>query len=188
MKRNFAARAVLLAAVGLSSLAVAQKPSPGDDPGWTGLTNPKDVIAAREALMLAVERLMEPIDAMEVEPPDTAKVSAAAARISQIMLALPHLFPPTTNVYDPASDMPETLALPGIWDDFPSFYQLAAAAAAAAKTLSVTQGADQLDAAGEALRGTCDACHALYLRPYEPSEVSEEDRDFDFDSVFPAGN
>ena len=34
------------------------------------------------------------------------------------------------------------------------------------------------------LRATCDACHALHLRPYVPSTVTEEDKNFDFDSLF----
>jgi cytochrome c556 len=189
MKRSLLTCIAVVAANGLSGPAVAQQPSApsaADGPGWTGLTNPKDVIAAREALMVAIERLMEPIDSIEVEPPkDPTKVTAAAARISELLLALPHLFPPTTNLYDPKSDMPETLALPAIWESFPNFYQLAAAASAAAKKLSSTSGTEQLDAAGEALRGTCDACHALYLRPYVPSKVNQDDLNFDFDSALP---
>jgi cytochrome c556 len=184
MKQNLLRHSVLVAALGLSSLAVAQKPAPGDDPSWTGVTKPKDVIEAREALMVAVESIMEPIDSMEVEPPkDTRKIRLAASQISKIMLALPHLFPPTTNLYDPKAPLPETLALPPIWDSFDNFYQLAEAASAAADKLSQTRGLEALDAAGEALRATCDACHALYLRPYVPSKVSEKDLDFDFDSV-----
>lgn len=183
MKSKFATRVILIAAAGLSGLAIAQKPAPDDGPGWTGITNPKDVIAAREALMIAVERLMQPIDSLEVEPQDPAVVTAAAARISQIMLSLPHLFPPTTNLYDPTAEIPETLALPAIWQSFPNFYGLAAASAAAAEKLSTTSETALLDAGADALRGTCDACHALYLRPYEPSEVNEDDLNFDFDSV-----
>ncbi len=34
-----------------------------------------------------------------------------------------------------------------------------------------------------ALRVTCDACHAAYLRPYVPSTVKQDDVNFDFDSV-----
>ena len=45
-----------------------------------------------------------------------------------MLLALPHLFPPTTNLYDPKAAQPATLALPPIWKDFDSFYTLAGAA------------------------------------------------------------
>jgi cytochrome c556 len=175
--------AAIAAAVGLATLAAAQKPPAADGPGWTGLTAPKDVIAAREALMFTAERLMEPIDSMEVAPQDPDVVRAAARNIADIMLAVPHLFPPTTNLYDPAVTIPQTLALPAIWQSFPSFYQLAAAASASAKKLSQTRGITELHEAGEALRETCDACHAPYLRAYVPSKVTQEDLNFDFDSV-----
>jgi cytochrome c556 len=187
MKRISASRGVALGAavvgvVGVAGLAGAQQP-PADGPGWTGLTNPKDMIEAREGLMLTAERLMEPIDDLEVAPQDPDVVRAAARNVAALMLAVPHLFPPTTNLYDPAATIPETLALPAIWQSFPSFYQLARAAAAEAKKLSETRDPEELHEGGEALRNTCDACHAPYLRPYVPSKVTEEDLNFDFDSV-----
>lgn len=164
-------------------LAAGQTAS-SDGPGWTALTHPEDVIEARESLMVAVERLMEPIDSLEVEPEDPSKITAAAGRVAEIMLALPHLFPPPTNLYDAAAATPKTLALPAIWKSFPTFYRLAKDAAAAAKKLSETRDAKGQVEAAEALRGTCDACHALYLRPYHPSQVTKQDLEFDFDSVF----
>ncbi len=188
MQPSSAMRIVLFATICLSGVAYAQKPAATDGPGWTGLTDPKAIIDARESLMVAIERIMEPIDNVEVEPPkdakDRAKVTSAAARIAELLPALPHLFPPTTNLYDASAKQPETLALPGIWKNWQNFYQLAGAAAAAAERLSQTSGSlEQLDEAGDALRATCDACHALYLRPYVPSKVGEDDLDFDFDSV-----
>ena len=54
----------------------------------------------------------------------------------------------------------------------------------AVTTLSEAATPDALRTAALALRATCDACHAINLRPYEPSEVTEEDLDFDFDSIF----
>ena len=186
MKRNFALRILLLTTLGLSGLAIAQKPVPGDGPGWTGITNPKAVITAREELMVAVESLMEPIDSLDVRPPKDPKlINYNADKIAKILLALPHLFPPTTNLYDPKAEQPETLALPAIWQSWDNFYQLAGASSAAAKKLSETWGGtpEELDEAGDAIRATCDACHALYLRPFVPSKVSEQDLNFDFDSV-----
>lgn len=190
MKRNFAPRILLLTTLGLSGLAMAQKPAPGDGPGWTGITNPKAIITAREELMVAVESLMEPIDSLDAEAPkdlpkDLKLINYNADKIAKILLSLPHLFPPTTNLYDPKAAQPETLALPAIWQSWDNFYQLAGASAAAAKNLSETWGAtpEQLDEAGDAIRATCDACHALYLRPFVPSKVSEQDLNFDFDSV-----
>ena len=44
-------------------------------------------------------------------------------------------------------------------------------------------GKPQLRAEGLALRASCDACHALFLRPYHESKVTDADVNFDFDSV-----
>jgi cytochrome c556 len=170
----------LLAAVGLTTLAIAQ-----NGPGWTGTTNPQDVIAARQALMLAIEDLMRPIDTYTVDPTEDPDVLVAnAATIDAMLQAVPHLFPPTTNLYDADAELPETLALPNIWENFPAFYTMAAASRAAALALAEAQGADALRNGALNLRATCDSCHALNLRPYVPSAISDEDRNFDFDSLF----
>jgi hypothetical protein len=59
-----------------------------------------------------------------------------------------------------------------------------AAASKAAETMADTPaGKPQLRAEGLALRASCDACHALFLRPYHESKVTEADINFDFDSV-----
>ena len=39
-----------------------------------------------------------------------------------MLLAVPLLFPPTTNLYDPKAETPTTIALPAIWQSFPAFY------------------------------------------------------------------
>jgi cytochrome c556 len=162
-----------------------QQPSPKDGQGWTGVTNPEDVIAARQALMAEMERLMEPIDSFTVgEPEDPEELASAAATIAQMLLATPHLFPPTTDLYDPAAETPPTIALPAIWQNFSTFYTLANAAAASAKSLAGAKSPDALRAGGTALRASCDACHAPFLRAYQPSKPSEEDASFDFDKVF----
>ncbi len=183
MRRRLAILAVAAGAALLSSLAAAQRPAL-EGPGWTGLSNPKDIIEAREALMMAIERLMEPIDTLEVEPEDPAKITTAAMEVAQLLLALPHLFPPTTNLYDPKAAQPETLALPAIWSSFPTFYQLAASAQAAAEKLSNTWDPKRQREGADALRDTCDACHTVYLRPFVESKVGAKDLNFDFDSVF----
>jgi cytochrome c556 len=179
------ARVTLAAAAALFSIAlVADAAPPPDGPGWTGLTNPKDVIAARQALMEEIELVMQPIDTSEVEEPkDLTELQTAARTVSTMLLALPHLFPPTTDLYDPKAQIPATLALPSIWKDFPTFYRLAGVSASAAKAMSETEGREPLRAAGRSLRATCDSCHALFLRPYKPSKAGESDENFDFDSV-----
>ena len=155
------------------------------DVSWTGETRPAEVIVARQELMEHIEELMEPIDSLQVgSTPDPAKVAQHAEVIGAMLTAVPHLFPPTTNLYDPSSIEPKTLALPAVWTDFDSFYQLARAAAAAAARLAKAEGMDAQRDAAIALRGTCDGCHALFLRKYVPPKVLPSDLEFDFDSVF----
>lgn len=185
MTRLPIAALTLAVAAGFTGIACADDPAPADGPGWTGLTTPEDVILARQALMTEMERLMRPIDSFTAgEPADPADLRSAAVTISQILLALPHLFPPTTNRYDPAAATPVTIALPAIWQDFPTFSALAAAASAAATTAASATDAQALKAGGQNLRGACDACHAPFLRPYAPATVTDEDAQFDFDALF----
>jgi cytochrome c556 len=188
MKRTFMARLALTATAGLAGVALAQDPAPADEPGLTGKTHPMDVIAAREALMYESEELMRPIDTYTVDGGDDLEALIVAAdTINAMLLAVPHLFPPATNLYDASAEAPVTLALPAIWESFPTFYSLASAASTAAAAMAemTDPDPDELRMAALGLRASCDACHALYLRPYTPSEVTEEDREFDFDSVFP---
>jgi cytochrome c556 len=185
MKRAFTACLAVLASAGLAALAAAQGPVK-DARGWTGITNPAEVIGARQALMIAIEELMRPIDTYTVDgAEDAATLTAAAETIAAMLLAVPHLFPPPTNLYDPEAEMPATLALPKIWEQFPTFYAMAAAASTTASTMAEATNAEQLRTASLNLRASCDACHELYLRPYIQGGVTQEDLDFDFDSIFP---
>lgn len=186
MKRNFMACFTLTATTGLAGLALAQDPTPADGPSSTGKTHPRDIIAARQALMYEAEELMQPIDTYTVDGgEDPEALAAAADTIAAMLLAVPHLFPAATNLYDAAAETPVTLALPAIWEDFPTFYALASAASTAAESMADMTDGDELRTAALGLRAACDACHALYLLPYARPEVTEEDVEFDFDSVFP---
>jgi cytochrome c556 len=177
---------LLAAAAVAAGLAgtLAADPSP-KDVGWTGLSNAKDLIAARQELMMEMERLMQPIDSSTIEsgPVDAAGLTSAAQTIATMLAVVPHLFPPTTNLYDPKAEEPATLALPAIWKNFGSFYAFAGAASRSAASMAELTKPDELRAAAKNLRGTCDACHTPFLRPYVPSTVSDSDKDFDFDSV-----
>lgn len=169
-----------------ATAASAQTGTPAE-PGWTGATHPDDVIAARRNLMLELEEQMQPIDSHAVgAAAEPAELREAARAIAAMLGAVPHLFPPTTNRYDPDAEIPATLALPVVWENFQGFYALADAAADAATRLAETELASDLPAASQALRGACDACHSVYMytRPYTAPEITPEDLDFDFDSLF----
>ncbi len=173
--------AVALACLGRASGSDAV---PGQGPGWTGITHPKDVITARQELMEHIELLMEPIDTIQVKPVrDPERLHAQAETISAMLLAVPHLFPPTTNRFDPKAQLPQTRALPTIWKNFDDFYALAHAASRAAEAMAQATGDARLRQASLQLRASCDACHALYLRPYHPPQVLPSDYQFDFDGA-----
>ena len=162
--------------------------APPATPGWTGLSNPKDVIHARGELMEHMEELMRPIDTITVTPgpvKDVDQLHFNAEVVGAILTAVPHLFPPTTNLYDPKVTSPATIALPAIWQNWDSFYRLAQAASKSAEEFAQTQGGPALRAASRRLRATCDACHTLYLRKYESPKVKPSDAEFDFSSAFP---
>jgi cytochrome c556 len=187
---NKAAAALWLTALATTSATpvAADEPTPAEGPGWTGLTRAADVVAARQALMAELERLMQPIDSLAADQTARgADPASAALTISRLLLAAPHLFPPTTNLYDPAAEKPETIALPAIWQDFDGFYALAGASAAAAAALAEQSDPAAQKAGGLALRATCDACHARFLRTYVPQTAGDEDTSFDFDAVFGDG-
>lgn len=166
--------------------AAAQEDLPGDAPGWTGLTEAEEIIEARRVLMIRTEELMLPIDEFAAGVgADGETLRAAAETIEAMLLALPHLFPPTTDRYEPDTLEPETRALPDIWRDFAAFRAMAAAAEEAAAALADAEDEQAARAAALRLRGTCDGCHARFAKPYTPPKVTEEDLSFDFDSVFP---
>lgn len=190
MKCTFFAEILLVVAVSLSACSGgAGKSENTGTPagaGWTGITNPEDVIAARSRLMEQIEKLMLPIDMLQVQSSgDPAVLSANAAAVSAMLQAVPHLFPPTTNLYDPKAETPVTIALPALWQDFETFYNFAGAAAKAANSMAAAEGKDaQLTAAAQ-LRASCDACHMLFLRKYEKPKAKASDADFDFDAALP---
>jgi cytochrome c556 len=161
-------------------------PAPGTDPSWTGVTEPEEVIEARRALMDRAEDLMKPIDSFTVgEPADAKVLRANAETIGAMLHAVPHLFPPTTNRFDPAAHDPPTLALPAIWERFAAFETFAENAQRMAAALEMSEDGEPLRAASVQLRAACDACHAGFMKPYTPPVVTDEDKNFDFDSVLP---
>ncbi len=184
MKRSLIACTAIAIAVIPASPALPAGTALDQGQGWTGVTKPKEVIAARQELMEHMEILMQPIDTITVsEVRNVEQLHENAEVLGAILLAVPHLFPPTTNLYDPGVTMPATLALPPIWQNFDSFYSLAAAASKAAEAFATTKGKEPLRAASRKLRASCDACHTLYLRKYQSPVVLESDYRFDFESA-----
>lgn len=165
-----------------SDTATAAPSAPGDD----YLAEPGEIIEARRLLMTEAERLMKPIDGYTIgEPADPAQLRSLATTLEPLLLALPHLFPPSTNLFDPAVLDPPTIALPTIWQRFGTFRTLAENAEHAAAALREAQGTEALQAASTRLRTACDVCHRTFTRPYTPPRVTEEDFNFDFESALP---
>jgi cytochrome c556 len=179
------------ATLGLALVACTEtpQPSPTAAPPTTPVasatpaaTDPLEIIEARRALMTEAERQIKPIDLYTVgTPADPEALRSAAVTIESLLLALPHLFPPATNLFDPAAHDPLTTALPSVWENFAAFEQLAANAERAAATLAAADGEPALQQAARNLRAACDACHAGFMKPYVPPQATDEDRDFDFD-------
>jgi cytochrome c556 len=134
--------------------------------------------------MTRIEQMMIPIDGLQVgNKADPKQLRANAEAVGSMMAAVPHLFPPNTNLYDPKAAQPVTLALPAIWQNFDGFYAMAAASVTAAHTMAAAEGKEAQRKASLELRATCDACHVQNLRPYKPSTVQPSDKEFDVDSV-----
>jgi cytochrome c556 len=175
--------ALLLAACGTADEPAAST-APATDPSWTGLTQPMEVIHARNELMEHAELLMEAIDSIQVEPVrNVAQLHLQAEAIAAMLQALPHLFPPTTNLYKPEGPDYPTLALPAIWENFDTFRKLALSASQAAEDFAATTGDAPLRAASLKLRNSCDACHTLFERKYVPKKPGPDDYGFDFEGA-----
>jgi cytochrome c556 len=115
-----------------------------------------DVIFARKTLMATIARNMYPIDEMrEIGKYDLEKGRANADSISGMLMAFPHLFPPTTNTWtdkaprDPAVD---TFASPAVWQAYDSFYKEAQAASKIAFDLSHAENEVQFRTGARELR------------------------------------
>jgi cytochrome c556 len=137
-------------------------------------------------LLAEAVRLWLPIDELSIgQPGAPAALRAAATTLEPLVLALPHLFPPPTTLFDPAAHDPPTIALPTIWQRFAAFQTFAESAERAAAALAAAEDGEPLRAASARMRAACDTCHAAFMKPYTPPQVTDEDRNFDFESVLP---
>jgi cytochrome c556 len=192
MRSTRIATAAFATIVGLANAGCDQVPAPSPTPEViavseaAGATDPLEVIEARRVLMLEAERQMKPIDEYTLgTPADAAALKSAAQTIEALLLALPHLFPPDTNRFDPTTREPPTIALPTVWENFAAFQEMGVAAEGAAAKLMAADGAEPLRDAARTLRASCDACHAAFTKPYVPPQVTDEDRNFDFEQFLP---
>lgn len=170
-------------ALTLPGHGAAPSPMPAG-PGWTGVTHADELITARQELMTNMEVLMVPLDTATIEPVrDMAALRANGELISVMLTAFPHLFPPTTNLHDPRDPLTRTLALPTVWTSFEGFRAMAKASAQAAEAVADAPDEPTLKAAARQLRASCDGCHAVYLRKYEPPKPKASDAEFDFEGA-----
>jgi cytochrome c556 len=161
------------AIVALSIIAAASVNVRSEDrvPGLTGIDRSDDVIAARQLLMDGVESEMMVIElAVEGSAPQFDDLKARADRISTLLTAFPHLFPPQTKPGVAADGSPiNTTATLAIWQDFDAFYGIAKDAATTAYDASQAGAADQFREQVKKLRSACDGCHAQYMHVEGPS-------------------
>jgi cytochrome c556 len=159
MTRAVACVALAGALAATSFIAMAQDQS---------VATAKDVIFARKTLMSTASDNFDQIEAMIATGKlDIADAHEHADTISVMMMAYPHLFPPSSNQWKPNADLDpgtDTFASPDVWSKFPDFYQRAAAASKTAYDMSRADKADDLKARAKELRVMCNACHELYLK------------------------
>jgi Cytochrome C' len=106
----------------------------GEDrvPGLTGIDRSDDVIQARQLLMDGFESEMMVIElGLEGKTPQLDDLKARADRISTLLTAFPHLFPPQTKPGVAADGSPITATL-ALWQNFDPFYDIAKGAATTA--------------------------------------------------------
>jgi cytochrome c556 len=162
--------ALLLVALGVAALRELPAAGQSREPGLTGADRADEVIMARQLLKDGVDEEMQPIDlagAGQNTPLDELK--AHANRISTMITAFPHLFPPQTKPGTSADGSPSlTTATPAVWDRFDDFYKMAQLAAMTAYEASQAADLKEFLEHGTKLRALCDGCHAQYMKVEPP--------------------
>ena len=161
------------AIVALSVIVAASMKVRSEDrvPGLTGIDRSDDVIQARQLLMDGIESEMMVIElGLEGRAPQLDDLKARADRISTLLTAFPHLFPPQTKPGKAADGSPiNTTATLALWQSFDAFYGIAKGAATTAYDASQASTADQFRERAKKLRAACDGCHAQYMKVEPPS-------------------
>jgi cytochrome c556 len=162
--RAFHKTSLILSGLLAAALGIAAAPSSAED-----LPPPKDTIFARKIVMGEIDMNMDEIETM-LAPEGKLELSDAqehAEVISTLLMAFPHLFPPSTNQWqegarrDPATD---TFANPAIWSNFADFYKRVGEASKIAWNASRAKRPDEFRAQIRELRLRCNGCHALNLK------------------------
>jgi cytochrome c556 len=161
---------VVAAAIAALTVVVPTQPAPAQElPAARELPAAKDTIFARKILVGAIDMNMDEIETM-LAPEGKLELADAqehAETISTMLMAFPHMFPPTTNQWksgaarDPATD---TFASPDVWTNFADFYQRATDASKIAWSASRAKRAADFKVLIGQLRERCNACHALSLK------------------------
>jgi cytochrome c556 len=161
------------AVTALSLMVAGSMKVHGEDrvPGLTGIDRSDDVIQARQLLMDGIESEMMVIElGLEGRAPQLDDLKARADRISTLLTAFPHLFPPQTKPGVAPDGSPiNTTATLALWQNFDAFYDVAKGAATTAYNASQAGTADQFREQAKKLRTACDGCHAQYMKVEPPS-------------------
>jgi cytochrome c556 len=134
-----------------------------------GAAPAKDTIFARKILMGSIDANMDEIETM-LAPESTLDLTEGrhhADIISIMLMAFPHMFPPTTNQWTAGADRDaalDTYAAPELWAHFADFYQKADAASKVAFAASRAPDAAAFRARIGELRAACNGCHAVYQK------------------------
>jgi len=134
-----------------------------------GAVTPKDTIYARKVLMDAIDENMNAIETAvnSGQSIDLDRLEPQADTISAMLMAFPHLFPPSTNQWKPNAERDparDTYGSPDIWNKFSDFYRQASAASKLAYNASRAKQQGDFVKSIASLRTACNACHADYLK------------------------
>ena len=163
MSRGLRVRPVTAAVIGM---LIAAPFALGQEPGGPPA---KDTIFARKILMGAIDMNM---DAIETMLAPNGKLDATEARehadtASIMLMSFPHLFPPSTNQWQPNADRDpatDTAASPDLWRNFPDFYQRAQTASKLALDATRAKSGNEFKGLIGQLRAACNSCHAAYMK------------------------
>jgi cytochrome c556 len=152
--------AVLTAGVlGVSVVALGQDQS---------AATAKDAIFARKILMDTIGHNTDELETMvETGKIDLAEGTEHADNVSVMLMAFPHLFPPSSNQWKPNLERDsgtDTFAAPEVWTRFSDFYLQASNASKLAYKVSRADSEAEFKTLFGELRESCNACHAAFLK------------------------